>query len=165
MRFVKRWRLPQVFNPPRFPIGEVLREEEGSAVVEFIVLALPLLIPLTIYLGIVHSNSTINSDLHNLARQSARAFITSPDEGFEEARITSVLNEFESRVFIPNGISEIPKINIECSATPCLTPDARVKVTATIDHHAGSFSGIFRFISTPAIKFSASDTQIVDAWR
>ena len=146
------------FNQP-------LRDEEGSAVIEFIVLAVPLLIPMIIYLSMVHSNSTINNDLHNLARQSARAFITSSSESFEDARIQSVLSQFEVRILIPSGVLEIPVIKVECSATPCLTPDGRVKVTATIIHRQSALSGIFRFISTPQVEISASDVQIVDAWR
>ncbi len=139
--------------------------ERGSAVIEFILLAVPLFIPLTIYFGVVHSSSTISSDLHNLARQSARAFITSSNESYEVARLQSVLNQFESRVFIPSGINEIPVVQVECSATPCLTPDARVKVTASLIHRQSNLAGIFRFISTPERQFSESDVQIVDAWR
>lgn len=142
-----------------------LHDESGSAVIEFTMLAVPLLIPLTIYLGVVHSNSNINSALHNLARQSARAFITSPSEVYEDARLQSVMVQFESRVLVPSGILETPVINVECSATPCLTPDGRVKVIASLTHHQSTFAGIFRFISTPEIQFSASDVQIVDAWR
>jgi len=140
-------------------------DQEGSAVIEFVVLALPLLLPLTVYLNEVHQNSIINSDLHNLARQSARAFITSNDESLESPRMQTILNLFESKILAPSGISEVPTLNIECSAYPCLTPNAEVKVTASITHLHKNFSGIFRFISAPSVQFSASDTQIVDAWR
>lgn len=140
-------------------------DQEGSAVIEFVVLALPLLLPLTVYLNEVHQNSIINSDLHNLARQSARAFITSNDESLESPRMQTILNLFESKILAPAGISEVPTLNIECSAYPCLTPNAEVKVTASITHLHKNFSGIFRFISAPSVQFSASDTQIVDAWR
>ena len=100
-------------------LGQELRSEEGSAVVEFVLLALPLFIPITMYLSAVQSNSNINRDLHNLARQSARAFITSPSESYEEARMQSVVNQFVIRVFVPNGIHETPVLNVQCSATPC----------------------------------------------
>jgi len=140
-------------------------DQEGSAVIEFVVLALPLLLPLTVYLNEVHQNSIINSDLHNLARQSARAFITSNDESLESPRMQTILNLFESKILAPAGISEVPTLNIECSTYPCLTPNTEVKVTASITHTHKNFSGIFRFISAPSVQFSASDTQIVDAWR
>ena len=148
-----------------FQMKEAIRDDSGSAIIEFVVLALPLMIPLVIYLGVLHENSAINNDLHNLARQSARAFITSPSEDFEYAKLQSILSVFESRILQPDGISEIPTVVVECSASPCLTPDSRVKVTASLTHMRNKFSGIFRFITAPKVLFSASDVQIVDAWR
>jgi Flp pilus assembly protein TadG len=139
--------------------------DEGSAVVEFVVLAIPLLIPLIMYFGTIHENESLNSDLHNLARQGARAFISSPDESFEYARMQSVIKAFTSRVLAPQGISEIPTLTFECSATPCLTPDSRVKVTATILRVHQTLGGFLRFVPAPDSRFSASDVQIVDAWR
>ena len=146
-------------------VQSVLQQDAGSAIVEFTLLAIPLLIPIVMYLGVVNNNSTIVSDLHNLARQSARAFITSTSDTYEEARLQSVLNVFEAKVLRPHGIAEVPILSVQCSASPCLTPDARVKVTASITHNQKSFTGILRFISSPIIEFSASDTQVVDAWR
>ena len=143
----------------------LLGMEEGSAIIEFVLLAVPLLIPIVMYLGVVHTNSKIHSDLHNLARQSARAFITSSDESFESARMQSILAIFEVRVLKPDGISEIPTLSVECAAAPCLTPNSRVKVTASLTHSQGQFSGLLRFIHAPVVQFSASDIQIVDAWR
>ena len=142
-----------------------LQQDEGSAIVEFVILAVPLLIPIILYLGAIHENSTLSSDLHNLARQSARAFITSGDESFEGARMQRVLNLFESKVLSRHGIGEIPTLRVECSASPCLTPDSRVKVTATISRTRQTLGGFLRFIPTPNSTFSASDIQIVDAWR
>ena len=142
-----------------------MRDESGSAIIEFVVLAIPLMIPIIIYLGIVHENSVIKNDLHNLARQSARAFITSSSESYESARVQSIADLFETRILRPDGISEIPTVTVECSASPCLTPDSRVKVTASLTHVRNRFSGIFRFITAPRVQFSASDVQIVDAWR
>ena len=139
--------------------------DDGSAIVEFVILAVPLLIPIILYLGAIHENATMASDLHNLARQSARAFITSGDESFESARLQTVLNLFESKVLSRHGIQEVPTLRVECSATPCLTPDSRVKVTATISRIHQTLGGFLRFIPTPNSTVSASDVQIVDAWR
>jgi len=58
-------------------ISQHNRDERGSAVVEFVVLALPLFVPFAIYLGFIHSQSQATFDAHNLARQAARAFIIS----------------------------------------------------------------------------------------
>ncbi len=145
--------------------GSYLKNEEGSAIVEFVLLGIPLLIPLIMYMGAVHQSATINSDLHNLARQSARAFITSSDESYESARMQRVLSVFEAKVLRPHGVSEIPVLTVECSAAPCLTPDSRVRVSVSLTRITNEFTGILRFISSPTQQYSASDIQIVDAWR
>jgi len=148
-----------------FSLNRSLVRDEGSAVVEFATLAIPLFLPIMIYLGAIHHNATISSDLGSLARQSARAFITSPTEGFEDARMQTVLELFRRKILEPAGISGIPTISIICSASPCLTPDSKVRVQVTLVEPANSFSGIFRFLSRPARVLSATNTQIVDAWR
>ena len=142
-----------------------LRDETGSAIVEFVALALPLLIPLAMYLEMTRMNSSINSDLSNLARQSARAYVTSPSENFEDARMQTILQLFEERVLQPQGIKDVPTINVECSNTPCLTPNTRVRVTISLTYSANNFGGILHFASSAPTNYSATNTQIVDAWR
>ena len=142
-----------------------LKNDSGSAIVEFVILAMPLFLPIMIYLGAVHQSASISADLGSLARQSARAFITSPSESFEDARMRTVLEVFRKKILEPEGITAIPVISITCSATPCLTPDSKVKVQVTLVKPASPLSGIFRFLSMPDSTFVATNTQIVDAWR
>ena len=144
---------------------KTLCDDSGSAVIEFVILAIPLFLPIVIYLSAIYQSSTVLSDLNELARQTARAYITSPSAGYESARIDAVVNSFEINILRPQGVQETPAISVTCQATPCLTPNSRVQVTATIVRAPTSLSGIFRFLSTQSQTFSASDTQIVDAWR
>jgi Flp pilus assembly protein TadG len=164
LREAKKLFNPSFESPHLF--SKIFRAKDtGSAIVEFVILAIPLLIPIIMYLNVVHESSTINSDLHNLARQSARAFISSNDESFEGVRLQNLLAIFKSKILIPHGISDTPTLQVECSATPCLTPNARVRVTATLPSKTKLLGGILRFVSTPSASYSASDVQIVDAWR
>jgi Flp pilus assembly protein TadG len=142
-----------------------LKQDKGSAVIEFVVLALPLLLPLMMYVTVLHENSTLTSDLHNLARQSARAFVTSSDESVESQRLQALLRIFESKVLVPHGTSEVPALHVECSNSPCLTPNGRVRVTASVHLTDSRFGGFLRFLNSSNSLVSASDTQIVDAWR
>ena len=144
---------------------KTLCDDSGSAVIEFVILAIPLFLPIVIYLSAIYQSSTVLSDLNELARQTARAYITSPSAEYESARIDAVVNSFEINILRPQGVQETPAISVTCQATPCLTPNSRVQVTATIVRAPTSLSGIFRFLSTQSQIFSASDTQIVDAWR
>ena len=55
-------------------------DEEGSAVIEFIALALPLFIPLFIYLNQYASTSDAQASLRTLSREMARGFVTSEND-------------------------------------------------------------------------------------
>ena len=144
---------------------DVLRSEDGSAIVEFVILAIPLFLPLVIYLTSIHQSATVQSDLLILARQSARAYVTSPSSDYVESRLNVVLDAFSQQVLSKQGILEVPSLTVSCESDPCLTPNSQVKVVATLMSPARSFSGILRFLALPAQVFSASDVQVVDAWR
>ncbi len=130
-------------------VPHFLREENGSAVLEFIMIALPLFIPLSLYLNSVNNAAQGSMDLQNIARQVARAYVTSPSEGLAVVRANEVLAVYQNQILPIHGSRESLSIAIQCQAVPCLTPDAKVVATVT---------------STPSGK-SGSATQIVDAWR
>ena len=149
----------------KFWLSQFIHDDKGSAVIEVVILALPLFLPILIYFSAVGHSSMISADIREIAQQSARAYITSPSQDFEDARLQTVINKFSQFVLIPDGIREIPAISVTCSANPCLTPDSRVEVTVQLSQPAGNMSGIFRFINVRPQIYTASDIQIVDAWR
>ena len=123
--------------------------ERGSAVLEFIMVALPLFVPLAMYLGSVEKVAQTSFDLQNIARQVARAFTTSPSEALAPVRAREVLSVYQNQILPSRGSSSLLNLNISCEENPCLTPNGKVTITVTAN---GS-------------KNSASATQIVDAWR
>ena len=144
---------------------ERLGDERGSAVVEFVVLTLPLFVPFALYLGVVHAQSQSALDAHNLARQVARAYTTSPSEDFTAPRVNTVIDAFVSEVLSKHGVVNRPSISIECSASPCLTPGAKVKATITLEDPTIKPAGYLRFFNSTPTRVVASDTQVVDMWR
>ena len=146
-------------------ISRELRDERGSAVVEFVVLTLPLFVPFALYLGFINSQSQAAFDAHNLARQAARAFVSSPSEDLTEARVNTIVDAFTSNVLAKHGISGKPHVSISCSATPCLTPGANVRATIEILDSSIKPTGYLRFLNSSPTKVSASDIQVVDIWR
>ena len=142
--------------------------DKGSAVVEFVILAIPLFLPLTFYLTSIHTNSKLSTDMQNLARQAARAYVTSPSEELAVPRMNTVLQAFQIILLKEDGVTSVPSFRVECSRQPCLTPNGRVKVTVTVTDIGTTNrpGGYTRFIIQPiARSTSASDIQIVDAWR
>jgi hypothetical protein len=133
--------------------------------VEFVVLTIPLFIPFALYLGFLHGQTQASFDAHNLARQAARAFITSPSEDLAQSRVDTVVQAFAAHVLSKDGISGSPFVTIHCTATPCLTPGASVEATVTMTDRSLTPGGYLRFIHSGGTQVSASDTQVVDIWR
>jgi Flp pilus assembly protein TadG len=122
--------------------------EEGSATLEFIMLAIPLFIPLALFLASVSTSVEASQRLQTLARQAARAFVTSPSEDFAPIRAHQVLDALGAQKDYAKLIEAV-EISIQCQSQPCLTPDSRVTIE----------------VRDRATGRSAVATQIVDAWR
>ena len=101
----------------------------GSATIEFTMLAIPLFIPLMIFASQFSQVTNDQDVLRTLARESARAFVTSSDD-----RIAfSVAREVVSQGAEILGIEGNPAksdvlMNITCSESPCISPNSRVLV-------------------------------------
>ena len=130
-----------------------IRREEGSAIIEFVIYALPLFITLIIYLTAVNQSAQIQYEARNFARQLARAYVTSPSAEFTGARIAAVKDVFVTSSFAANKIDPNPRIEISCSLNPCLSPNGKVSITVYLK---SIFSNS---------KASATAVQTVDAWR
>jgi len=113
-----------------------LLKEEGSASVEFIVLALPLFIPIFIFLGQFAAVSSHEMAIQTLARESLRSFIESSSDESGEALIHQVIEVGGKNL----GLSqyEIAAIDVEmqCSKSPCHLPNGRVRITLRMDSSA-----------------------------
>jgi Flp pilus assembly protein TadG len=112
---------------------KTVQREEGSASVEFVVLALPLFIPIFIFLGQFSVVSSHEMVLQTLARESLRSYIESSNDHTGEALIREVIEVGGKNL----GLSqqEIAAIDVEmkCSKSPCHQPNGRVRITLTMD--------------------------------
>jgi len=110
-----------------------VKREEGSASVEFVVLALPLFIPIFIFLGQFSAVSSHEMVLQTLARESLRSYIESSNDQTGEVLIPQVIEVGGKNL----GLSqeEISAIDVEmkCSKSPCHQPNGRVRITLRMD--------------------------------
>ena len=125
----------------------IAKSEDGSAVLEFVAIAIPLFIPMILYFGAMNEKTQEAFNLHNLARQVARAYVTTPDQSLAEARANTVLDA-AAKQSKSQASNQVITFRLDCSAQPCLTPDSRIKVTLQAEPSGQT----------------ASDTQVVDAW-
>ena len=126
---MKRFRMKRFLHLAK----KAVQREEGSASVEFVVLSLPLFIPIFIFLGQFSAVSSHEMVLQTLARESLRSYIESSNDQTGEALIRQVIEVGGKNL----GLSqqEISAINVEmkCSKSPCHQPNGRVRITLRMD--------------------------------
>jgi hypothetical protein len=103
--------------------------QKGGAIVEFVALALPLFIPIFIYLNQYGQISDSESSLRTLAREMSRAVVMSEND--------EIAQRVAAEVFIKGGAvlgleKEIESGDIQyflqCNDRPCIAPDNQIEV-------------------------------------
>jgi Flp pilus assembly protein TadG len=113
-------------------INRFLRDEGGSASVEFALLAIPLFIPLFLYMNSFASMSDGQNSLRTLAREAARGFVTSSNDqiayGVAHQIVTQGAQVLGYEKALKNGDIQL---HIGCSTRPCISPNASITVSIT----------------------------------
>lgn len=108
---------------------EFLVKDSGSASVEFVLLAVPLFLPILIFLNqfAVISNSELVA--RTLVRESLRAYVTSETPNSAPDRANQVLRSAaKAQGLTANEINSL-NLTFQCSQDPCLTPNGRIRAT------------------------------------
>ena len=127
---------------------------KASAVTEFLIFALPFFVILLLITTSVYQNSMANSEAKNLARQSLRAFISSPSNELAEVRANQVIEIYRSSLSAQNASARNFSIKFICTNNPCLSPGGSVSVFLEV-----SITG------NPSRKVFGTATEYVDLWR
>ena len=108
------------------------REDRGSASVEFVALAIPLFIPLFIYINSFASMSDGQDSLRTLAREATRGFVTSSNDEIAFGVAHEILTKGAILLGYQTALQlgEI-QMDIDCSSRPCISPNARIRITIT----------------------------------
>jgi len=109
-----------------------LLQERGSASLEFSALAVPLFIPIFIFLNQFSATSANEEMARSLAREAVRVFVLSSNESDANSASEQAIRVGAS--YMGFSSDEVQRISLEisCSANPCLTPNARVMATVII---------------------------------
>ena len=107
----------------------LIKNEDGSASVEFVALAIPLFIPLIIFLQQFAGVSAEENFARTLAREGARAYVSSSSgESAEEMMNKVIFVAGEKLGLTPEQFGRMA-IGLQCSSSPCYSPNGRVQVT------------------------------------
>jgi len=101
--------------------------EIGSATVEFVLLAVPLFLPIFIYVTQFAEVSNKEMSARTLVREVVRAYVASENLGVAQQRANLVLQYGADRLgFTRSEISSMA-LTFSCSSSSCLSPGERVR--------------------------------------
>jgi hypothetical protein len=110
-------------------ISRHLCREDGGAIVEFVALAIPLFIPIFIYLNSFSSISGNEVIARSMAREVLRVYVISENDNTAR-NLSSSATQLLARQWnlSPNEISTL-RTHMDCSHSPCLSANGRIKLT------------------------------------
>ena len=121
-----------IFNAQaREGIRKKFRSESGSAIVEFVALAIPLFIPIFIYLNHFSSVSANEEIARSMAREVLRVYVISEDEATAGNLSGDSLNLLAKEWMLTHSEISSLKTVFVCSETPCLSSNGRIKLTVS----------------------------------
>lgn len=129
-----------------------LKDEKGSASVEFVALALPLFIPLFIFLQQFAGVSAEEDFARTLAREGARAYVSSSSDQSAGEMMNKVIMVSGKELGLTEEQFDRMSIGLECSNSPCHSPNGKVQVTIHFSANS-QFRGV-----------TASSQEYVSPW-
>jgi hypothetical protein len=106
-----------------------LRDESGSAIVEFVALAIPLFIPVLIYLNSFASVSGNEAVIRVMAREGVRAYAASDSDYSGRIVSEQAIDLIAQHLGLTPKEIETINVNFECSRLPCLSANSRIRLT------------------------------------
>ncbi|WP_307818201.1 TadE/TadG family type IV pilus assembly protein [Janibacter endophyticus] len=153
--------LPSRVRAVRAMLARRAVADEGSAVVEFVILAVVLLVPL-IYLVLMLARLQAGTfAVTQAARESGRAFVTAQSEETAPARAETAAGiAFEDQGFGAQG-----RLEVKCTQTPCLTPEGEIRSVATVVVPLPLVPAFARDVVPLEVPVSASQVSVVPRYE
>lgn len=105
--------------------------EDGGAIVEFVALAIPLFIPIFIYLNSFSSVSANEEIARSMAREVLRVYVISESDGAGQDLSGKAAQLLARQWKLSDSELSSLRTSIDCSHFPCLTANGRIKLTIT----------------------------------
>ena len=106
-----------------------IRCEDGGAIVEFVALAIPLFIPIFIYLNSFSSISGNEVIARSMAREVLRVYVISENDGAARNLSSSATQLLARQWSLSSSEISSLRTQMDCSHSPCLSANGRIKLT------------------------------------
>lgn len=115
---------------------EKLQSDSGSAIVEFVVLAVPLFIPIFLYLNNFSSVSGNEEIARAMAREVLRVYVISENDSAAQELSTRASFILAKQWNLSDVEISSIRNSLECSASPCLTANGKIRLTVSFTDEA-----------------------------
>lgn len=115
-----------------------IRSEDGSAAIEFVLLAIPLFIPIILFMSSFADVSDKESIARTLARESVRGFVLSRGDISAYSTADHIAAEGAMALGLDTHEISSMRVNIRCETWPCISPRNRISLTITFDSNQGN---------------------------
>ena len=106
-----------------------LKSDSGSAIVEFVALAIPLFIPVFIYLNQFSSVSVNEEIARSMAREVLRVYVINENEFAARNLSGKATNLLAQQWKLTDSEISSLRIRMDCTRFPCLSANGRIKLT------------------------------------
>ena len=106
-----------------------LNSDSGSAIVEFVALAIPLFIPIFIYLNHFSSVSVNEEIARSMAREVLRVYVISENESAARNLSGNAMSLLARQWKLTDSEVASMQTHLNCTHTPCLSANGRIKLT------------------------------------
>ena len=103
--------------------------EDGGAIVEFVALAIPLFIPIFLYLNSFSSISANEMIARSMAREVLRVYVISENDGAGRSLASEATQLLAKQWKLSSSEIATLRTQMNCSHFPCLTANGRIKLT------------------------------------
>jgi Flp pilus assembly protein TadG len=114
-----------------------IRSEDGSAIVEFVLLALPLFLPIILFMGSFADVSDKEAIARTLARESIRGFVLSHGDVSAYSSARQIATQGAQALGLDQNEISSMNIFVRCFSWPCITPRNRISLTVTFRSDQG----------------------------
>lgn len=129
------WKLKNGSKPAH--LLRKLKNESGSAVVEFVALALPLFVPVIIFLSQFAALSNDEFIVRTLARESVRAYILSANDLSATINARNTMKIGARELGLKEERIKDLDFTVDCAGILCITPDNKVEITIKLRSQDG----------------------------
>jgi hypothetical protein len=140
------------------PEGRGSGAQAGSAIIEFVFLAVLMMVPLFYLVMVLARLQSGAYAVSAASREAGRAYVTAqmPEQAPPRAHSAAGL------AFADQGFEHEGRIEIRCDGTPCIRPEGRVRIVATISVPMPLVPAFFSGFVPMRIPVSATHVATVD---